>query len=68
MLKNEKKGEMHPLRNFEAMDHIHERMRARADEGLIKLEPLIKKQLNTLYYEKKTNLYALTKDKKHMDD
>ena len=32
-----------PLRNFEAMDHIHERMRNRAEEGLTKLEPLIKK-------------------------
>lgn len=57
-----------PLRNFEAMDHIHERMRMRADEGLTKLEPLIKKQLHSLYFERKANLYTLTQEKKRQED
>lgn len=57
-----------PLRNFEAMDHIHERMRTRAEEGLTKLEPLIKKQLHALYFDKKANLYTLTQEKKKADE
>ena len=43
MLKEARKEGGFTLRNFEAMDHIHERMRNRVDEGLTKLEPLIKK-------------------------
>lgn len=57
-----------PLRNLEAMDHIHERMRNRANEGLVKLEPIIRKQLHSLYYERKVNLYTLTQEKKRIDD
>jgi hypothetical protein len=34
------------LREFEAIDLIHERMRHKTDEGLNKLESLIKKQLH----------------------
>ena len=56
------------LRNFEAMDMIHERMRERTKEGLQRLEPLIKKQIHSLYYEKKPNIYILTQEKQRMDD
>ncbi len=45
------------LREFEAIDLIHERMRNRTDDGLNKLEPLIKKQLHSLYYDRKINVY-----------
>ena len=62
------KGEKSHLKNFEAMDMIHEKMRYRAEEGLIKLEPLIKKQLHSLYNEKKPNIYSLTQEKKRHDE
>ena len=68
MLKKARAEGAPPLRNFEAMDHIHERMRNRAEEGLTKLEPIIRKQLHSLYYDKKANLYTLTQEKKRIDD
>ena len=68
MLKKARQTGAPPLRNFEAMDHIHERMRNRADEGLAKLEPIIRKNLHSLYYEKKITLYTLTQEKKRLED
>lgn len=56
------------LRNFEAMDIIHERMRRKADEGLTMLEPIIRKNLHSLVYEKKADLYSLHLEKKRLDD
>jgi hypothetical protein len=50
------------------MDHIHERMKNRAEEGLAKLEPIIRKNLHSLYYEKKVNLYTLTQEKKRLEE
>lgn len=50
------------------MDHIHERMRYRADEGLAKLEPIIRKNLHSLYYEKKITIYTLMQEKKRLED
>ena len=67
MLKHARKEGNFTLRNFEAMDYIHERMRNRVDEGLTKLEPLIKKQLHSLYFEKKPNLYTLAEEKRRLD-
>jgi len=43
MLKKARAEGAPPLRNFEAMDKIHERMRNHADDGLAKLEPIIRK-------------------------
>jgi hypothetical protein len=68
MLKKARLEGAPPLRNFEAMDHIHERMRNRTEEGLTKLEPIIRKNLHSLYYDKKANLYSLTQEKKRIDD
>ncbi len=48
------------LREFEAIDLIHERLKQKTDDGLGKLEPLIKKQLHSLYYDRKVNVYMLT--------
>ena len=56
------------LRNFEAMDIIHERMRQKADDGLTMLEPVIRKNLHSLVFEKKPNLYSLHLEKKRLDD
>jgi hypothetical protein len=38
------------------------------DDGLNRLEPLIKKQLHSLYYDRKVNVYQLTKEKRKLDD
>lgn len=56
------------MRNFEAMDQIYQRVRNRTNDGLTKLEPLMKKQAYPLYYEKKPNLYTLMKEKKKQDE
>ena len=50
------------------MDMIHERMKYRAEEGLAKLEPTIRKNLHSLVFEKKSNLYSLTVEKKKHDE
>ena len=56
------------LREFEAIDLIHERLRGKLDEGLVRLEPLIKKQLHSLYYDRKVNVYQLMQEKRKQDD
>ena len=56
------------LRNFEAMDLIHDQMKQKVDNGIVKVEPLIKKQLRSLYYDRKVSLYLLTKEKKIKDN
>jgi len=56
------------LRNFEAMDIIHERMRRKTDDGLTMLEPIIRKNLHSLVYEKKADLYSLHLEKQRLDD
>jgi hypothetical protein len=38
------------------------------DDGLGKLEPLIKKQLHSLYYDRKVNMYQLTQEKRKLDE
>ena len=43
MMRQAKLSGAPPLRSFEAMDLIHERMRNKTIEGLAKLEPLIRK-------------------------
>ena len=68
MLRNARIAGGPVLRNFEAMDLIHERMRTKTDEGLNKLEPLIKKNLHSLYYDRKINVYMLSQEKKRLDD
>jgi hypothetical protein len=47
---------------------IHERLRGKMDDGLGKLEPLIKKQLHSLYYDRKVNMYQLTQEKRKLDE
>jgi D-ribose pyranose/furanose isomerase RbsD len=56
------------LRDFEAMDLIHEQMRKKTENGLVKIEPLIKKQLKSLYYDRKISMYLLNKEKKIQDN
>lgn len=56
------------LRNFEAMDHIHTRMKDKADEGFTKLEPMIRKQYQQFATEKKATLYSLTLEKKRQEN
>ncbi len=64
-----KKGNEGPkLREFEAIDLIHENLRKKTEDGLDKCEPLIKKQLHSLYYDRKANLYILNKEKRKLDD
>lgn len=56
------------LRNFEAMDHIHTRMKNKADEGFAKLEPMIRKQYDHFASEKVANLHSLTLEKKRQEN
>jgi hypothetical protein len=56
------------LMNFEAMDIIYQRMRKRTNEGLTKLEPSMKKQANSLFYDKKADIYTLLKEQKRQDE
>jgi hypothetical protein len=65
--KNVKDLHLPALRNFEAMDHIYDHMRQKTEDNLLRLEPLIKRQLNSLYYERKVSLYMLTKERKKQE-
>ena len=52
------------VKNYEVMDLIYQRVRNKTNEGLKKLEPLMKKQVHSLYYQKKADMYLLMKEKK----
>ncbi len=65
---NMKRSGLPALRDFEAMDLIHDNMKKKTENGLMKVEPLIKKQLRSLYYDRKVSLYTLAKEKKIKDD
>jgi urease gamma subunit len=52
------------LKHFEAMDLIYSRVRNRTNDGLTKLESLMKPQAHALYYDKKAELYSLLQEKK----
>ena len=41
------------------MDKIYQKIRYKTNDGLTKLENLMKEQAHDLYYEKKTDLYSL---------
>lgn len=56
------------LKHFEVMDTIYQRVRNKTNDGLLKIEPIIKNQAHALYYEKKADLYTLLKEKKRQDD
>jgi hypothetical protein len=46
------------------MDNIFQRVRHRTNDGIIKLDKELKTNARQLYYEKKTDLYSMMKEKK----
>ena len=52
------------MKSFEVMDNIYQRVRHRTNDGIHKLDKELKKNARQLYYEKKTDLYSMLKDKK----
>lgn len=50
------------------MDNIYQRVRNRTSDGLIKLEKEMRGNARELYYQKKTDLYSMMKDKKKNDE
>ena len=55
-------------RNFEVLDSIYDKMRKKTNDSIAAVEPLIRKQAKSLYYNKKINLTNLEWEKKELDD
>ena len=56
------------LKSFEVMDNIYQRVRHRTNDSIHKLDKELKQNARQLYYEKKTDLYTMLKDKKKQDE
>lgn len=66
--KARKENEGKQLKSFEVMDNIYHKVRHRTNDGLAKIESLMKQHAHALYFDKKTELYTLMKEKKKLDD
>lgn len=56
------------IRNFEVLDNIYHRAKNKTNDGLSKLESIMKTQCNNLYYQKKSDLYSLMQLKKKQEE
>lgn len=50
------------------MDNIYQRVRYRTNDGITKLDKELRRDAKQLYYEKKSDLYSMMKEKKRIDE
>ena len=54
--------------SFEVMDNIYQRVRHRTNDGIQKLDKELKNNARELYYDKKSDLYTMLKQKKKLEE
>ncbi len=50
------------------MDSIYHKVRSKTNEGLVKIDDILKKQAHNLYFEWKADLHVLLKEKKKQEE
>ena len=68
MNKARQENEGKTLMSFEVMDNIYQRVRHRTNDGIQKLDKELKNNARELYYDKKSDLYTMLKQKKKLEE